>query len=305
VNDTESDMERLNITWEFGDGAVAYGRVVEHAYALSGIYMARVKVRDTEYCSVAWMRVEVNESMPVFDCSIPPILAEDEMGRFVCSWDGDVVWRFGDGCIASGSIVEHQYARAGVYQGECIVRNAYGVKAVRPFNVTVVNTPPEVRIEGELNITEYDTLVLHAVLRDSALDLAHMNITWAFGDGAMGYGVTVAHRYATPGTYNLSVAVRDEEYCVEQHAVVRVENVEPWVYAHAKRVVAEGKRCEFTAEWFDFEGVEMEWWFGDGTMAYGATVEHVYARSGCYNAMLRGYDVWRIQFHGVCVQYTS
>jgi DNA-binding MarR family transcriptional regulator len=44
--DSPLDMDTLNYTWDFGDGNVGYGEIVEHTYLDDGIYSVSLTVRD-------------------------------------------------------------------------------------------------------------------------------------------------------------------------------------------------------------------------------------------------------------------
>ena len=53
---------------------------------------------------------------------------------------------------------------------------------------------------------------------------------WEFGDGSVGYGMTVTHAYSQPGTYmvNLTVTDNDELSSTASEIIVEYEDGEPW-----------------------------------------------------------------------------
>jgi len=55
-----------------------------------------------------------------------------------------------------------------------------------------------------------------------------VNYSWSFGDGAVGFGVAVSHRYTSPGTFNVTLLVTDNEGATDT-CVVQVIVHDLWV----------------------------------------------------------------------------
>jgi len=92
---------------------------------------------------------------------------------------------------------------------------------------TVTIQPPEARY---IDIAVPDTVHAHGVVQMHARTVnakgdatTEGNITWAFGDGTVGYGRDVAHVYTQPGTYIVVAEIRDGVFTAtaEKHIVVR------------------------------------------------------------------------------------
>nr|NIP35025.1 PKD domain-containing protein [Thermoplasmata archaeon]NIS14525.1 PKD domain-containing protein [Thermoplasmata archaeon]NIS20058.1 PKD domain-containing protein [Thermoplasmata archaeon]NIT77271.1 PKD domain-containing protein [Thermoplasmata archaeon]NIU49160.1 PKD domain-containing protein [Thermoplasmata archaeon] len=48
-------------------------------------------------------------------------------------------------------------------------------------------------------------------LQDTPNDVEGLTVTWSFGDGSLGTGVTTTHRYDEPGDYTVTMTVRDDD----------------------------------------------------------------------------------------------
>ncbi len=115
---------------------------------------------------------------------------------------------------------------------------------------------------------------------------------WSFGDGVTGWGATPTHGYATPGTYDASVTVTDDEgstavfpLAVTVTAPPDPESVPP--VATFDATCTDGTCVlDGTASTDDRAIVDYAWDLGDGTEATGATAEHRYATSGTYRITL-------------------
>ncbi len=106
--------------WDLGDGNMAEGECVTHAYAREGSFTVRVLALDDENDAITWqgnllvlkIRADfvwsprdpgVLEELKFWDNSIPP----GEVVR--------VTWDFGDGRKAEGRKVAHRYSQPGTY----------------------------------------------------------------------------------------------------------------------------------------------------------------------------------------------
>ncbi|RLF39754.1 MAG: hypothetical protein DRN12_06520 [Thermoplasmata archaeon] len=78
------------------------------------------------------------------------------------------------------------------------------------FNESTANIPPVADTGGP-----YSGLTSGAILFDASgsydLDGTIVNYTWNFGDGNIGYGVKVSHRYTEAGVYNVTLTVKDDD----------------------------------------------------------------------------------------------
>jgi PKD repeat protein len=123
-----------------------------------------------------------------------------------------------------------------------------------------------------------------------------VSYAWNFGDGTSATGETASHIYTSLGTYNVSLAVTDNESFIGTAYVdiLVIEAPPPPVppvaafTANPNRVVV-GQPVEFDASSsHDPDGTILSyaWDFDDGTTASGRIVFHSYGSIGTYNVSL-------------------
>ena len=114
---------------------------------------------------------------------------------------------------------------------------------------------------------------------------------WDFGDGSTGAGVQPGHTYPNPGTYQVTLTVRDDKGATGSATVqVEILNTQPPVARpngpYTGRV---GEVVSFSAAGSnDPDGaiVRFDWDFGDGATGAGPAPQHVYMRAGDYDVTL-------------------
>ncbi len=121
---------------------------------------------------------------------------------------------------------------------------------------------------------------------------------WDFGDGNIGYGVLVVHRYTNPGTYTVTLTVVDDEgesstatagYGYNVPPPVNVtENIPPTVNFTWDVDPDVDGTINFYSSATDPDGtiVSYFWNFGDGNTSSSPNPSHTYARSGTYTVTL-------------------
>ncbi|MBC7080662.1 MAG: right-handed parallel beta-helix repeat-containing protein [Thermoplasmatales archaeon] len=119
---------------------------------------------------------------------------------------------------------------------------------------------------------------------------------WDFGDGNIGYGKVVLHRYSSSGIYNITLTVTDDEYQTatatsgygfENPPVNVTENQKPVANFSWDNNSGEGI-VSFLDSSFDTDGyiVSCYWNFGDGATSTEQNPVHYYNRSGTYTVTL-------------------
>ena len=109
--------------------------------------------------------------------------------------------------------------------------------------------------------------------------------TWDFGDGNSGSGAAAAHTYLSIGTYTATVTATNSVSTVTATTTVLVEDEAIMGVAAANDSPTPlGQTTNFTVTVTAGSNVVYTWAFGDGQIATGATVSHVYANPGVYTA---------------------
>lgn len=118
-------------------------------------------------------------------------------------------WDFGDGTGGTGVRATHTYAAAGSYVVRLVVTDAGGLTAQTARTVVVAppaNQPPVARFTAS-------TAGLTGTFDATASADPDGSVTawrWTFGDGGTDTGPTVAHTYAAPGGYEVTLEVTDD-----------------------------------------------------------------------------------------------
>jgi PKD repeat protein len=118
------------------------------------------------------------------------------------------------------------------------------------------------------------------------------NYTWDFGDGNFGYGPNPEHSYPSAATYIVILTVRDiANNSLSDSLNVFVDNVAPFANAGTDQSVLEGDSVFFDASSStdtpsDIPKLIYYWYFEDGTVLSGISVNHVFLDDGIYTVTL-------------------
>ena len=147
---------------------------------------------------------------------------------------------------------------------------------------------PCIEIGEDMSVEEYQEFMLCIEAEE------HWALFWSFGDGYYDDEACVWHRYSYAGMYTVILYVYTADAVAVDYVNVTVNNVAPEVTATLPAEVEQGSVAVFTAEGMDTENdvlcLEYAWSFGDGSMGYGAEVEHVYAMPGMYTVTVKAID---------------
>ncbi|PZQ87802.1 MAG: hypothetical protein DI534_13570 [Leifsonia xyli] len=200
----------------------------------------------------------------------------------------DYSWSFGDGSTGNGATATHSYATAGTYQVTLTATDDGGLAGSTTQSVTVTapNQPPVVSFTSS-------TAGLTASVNASAStdpDGTIVSYSWNWGDGTpAGSGTTAAHKYAQPGTYQVTVTATDDDGAVTTSAptAVTVTHADP-VASFTSTAAGMGVTVDASASTAsDGATLSYSWNWGDGTPAgTGATAAHSYATAGSYTVTL-------------------
>lgn len=118
------------------------------------------------------------------------------------------------------------------------------------------------------------------------------NFTWDFGDGNFGYGPTPSHAYPSAQTHIVTLTVRD--IANNSHSDLLnafVNNVAPLADAGFDQAAFEGTAVFFNGSGSfdtpsDIPTLIYTWYFDDGTVLFGISVNHIFLDNGVYNVSL-------------------
>ena len=207
----------LAYSWQFGDGGVAIGASVAHAYAASGIYTATVTAANGTSNASAQTTVIVEQALSGVSLQGA---SSGEVGRAVsfaiqigAGQASKITWQFGDEPMGAApaeasagyapwASVEHVYIAPGTYQVIATVANAVSqVQVSTPIairDVVIANT--SIDWNGQLEIGE----LLNFIARIS--EGTSVSCIWDFDDGTPPIsGCDVDHTYNLGGDYTVKL----------------------------------------------------------------------------------------------------
>ncbi len=308
TSSTDLDGRIVNATWVFSDGLTFYGLTVLRSFDDNGAYTATLTIRDDDGASDSTgLNISISNQAPnVIIATTPamPFTANQSAffdGRNSFDVDGGITnytWIFLGGATSQGWNATHTFTANGTYNVTLVLVDDDGALAELTIAALVgkdatgtnVPTPPVARIGYSAStVFTAEVAVLDAV--NSSDDTGIISYLWDYGDGGVGVGLVVAHSWANDGNFVVVLNVTDTDgnssFATQ---TIRVKNRLPVASAS----VSPGE--DLTLRTFAFDGsssadpdgtlLYYRWAFGDGTVLYGRSVQHIYSRAATYAVQL-------------------
>jgi PKD repeat protein/ABC-type transport system substrate-binding protein len=333
----------LNYTWIWGFGGekeeTGTDPTAEHIFESDGVYTVTLVVAETtasngfhdyysSYYTVDVTVYDMGNSAPR-DVSFTLAPVDPDTGTVVTlkgtamDDDGDELyysWDFGDGSVADGQNVTHQFEEVGSWTVTLYVddhRFGSGTRPAEHSELVAVgpNHVPSISVPdfGSVQVKQSQTYTVTASDSDTRDTLRY---TWDWGDGTVSVTSTpsTSHTYSWRGTYTVRVFVDDltglDGHNVSDTGIVYVvnpSNKAPTIYDFevSNDMPYVGQTVKFYANASDREGDPMTFTFdfGDGSpdevVAFGGTgedeivncvVEKEYTGPGSFEAYVQVSD---------------
>ncbi len=153
------------------------------------------------------------------------------------------------------------------------------------------NIPPVADAGGDRNVL-VNQIVRFDGSRSMDPDGSLLSYEWDFGDGTTSTGINPVHAYSLPGTYKVTLSVRDNSGKANDLATAEFDLVATYAPNQGPQVRAGGDRASYVGEIVEFDAtpttdpdgslVSVEWDFGDGARASGQLARHTYQAPGSY-----------------------
>ena len=207
-----STGEPTALLWDFGDGQTNAGASVNHRFSEPGVYTVTLTAsNDAGPNSVtAQITVVADVAPPVAVIgSFPRVVEVGQTVTLVSESTNSptsVSWDFGEGSNDSGDRVRFAWDTPGEYQIELTVDNSAGSDTTVEDIVVEARVNPPIAEFGESALTAIQGQPI--TFNDQSLN-APTSWVWDFGDGSTDTGANVTHSWAAPGTYTVTLTVRN------------------------------------------------------------------------------------------------
>ena len=191
-----------------------------------------------------------------------------------------VRWYFGDGGTSTAYNPAHAYTAAGTYTVRVNIYSACGGDShFADIFIPCVAAPVTTFTSSGISATRNFTYTGTPSLPDS--------VTWNFGDGGHGVGLTAAHTYALAGTYNVCATTYTPCGNTTVCNTINITCVGPLSAAYSHTGYAP---VSFTYTGTTSGLDSVVWHYGDGGHGTGLTSSHAYAAVGAHTACILVYN---------------
>jgi len=289
--------------WDFGDGVASSGVMGVHAYAVAGTYTVNLTVADDDgTMATALLPLTVREPHPPsasFTISTSTGLV-GVMMTFDASASSDAdgkilayAWDFGDGTRERGVLASHIYSQFGLFPVTLRVTDDDGLSGVVEKQL-YVDAPPASRFTVFPTIPAVRETVVFSAASSFDPDGEIAAYLWDFGDEAIGIGASAEHVYVSPGVYEVTLTVVDDDgHSDLMRTAVTINDRPVASFTISTLTSYVGVPIVFNAgASADSDGsvVSFIWDFGDGVSASGTLVIHVFSAKGSFAVRLTVVD---------------
>ncbi len=312
VQFTDTSINAVSTSWNFGDGAVSADTNPTHVYTEAGTYTVTLTATgesgsDTEtkngYITV------VSGGIPVPSAPVAAFTADVTSGQaslIVQFTDASTnspeswAWNFGDGASSTAQHPQHTYTEPGTYTVTLTATNADGTDTeTKTGYISVSTTPTPSETTVPVAAFTADSVRGGAPLEVTFTDQSPGNPTsWTyyFGDGQTTYERNPTHSYTEPGTYTVTLRVFNTEgmdfetkagFITVTDEDVPAVVTNPPVAAFSADVISGTAPLEVSfTDASTYSPNSWSWNFGDGTTATVANPVHTYTKPGTYTVTL-------------------
>lgn len=209
-----------SIRWDFGDGTVVTTAqpTIYHTYSTPGTYLPVATFISNAGCVI---RVTGTDSIKIeslsagFTYSASQHCDYTEISFFNASTShfgiNSYAWDFGDGQMASGQQVSHQYTQSGNYSVSLIITGIFGCRdtLIQPVPVILFQNP-SVSITGDSIVCAMSSITFQAQVQSAdPIDSLH----WVSSNGLTGTGNSFSAMFDQSGSYDVQLIATTVHGC--------------------------------------------------------------------------------------------
>ncbi len=288
--------------WIFGDGAITGVPNPTHVYSNPGLYNVSLVLLDANGCQDTLTQVvEVLELPEVNFVAVPPVSCAPQTLTFIDSTQSPYTlvgweWDFGDGNTSTSNQPVHMYTADGLYTVQLVVTDINGCKDSLIRNQYIRLAHPVADFTIDRSIVCPNEPIGVTFTDASTHDTTLTNWQWDFGDGNGGSGQVVAHSYASPGTYTVTLRTTDILGCQDVDTminVVRVRNAPQTAFNISDSANCTPLTAQLTDTSLPGDGniVDWDWDFGNGDGSLQQNPLYTWSTPGTYTLSLTTTDI--------------
>ncbi|WP_282088502.1 cellulase family glycosylhydrolase [Aquimarina algiphila] len=145
--------------------------------------------------------------------------------------DGDTLtftWDFGDGDVATGSMISHLFTGVGQYQVTLTVSdgslNDTYITTIDVVDTTTPTVTADIAVDNTSGIAP--ATINFDASGSTSSDGTVLAYSWDFGDGTTGTGTTIAHEYSIAGNYRITLTASNASGILDE-AIIDVTITPP------------------------------------------------------------------------------
>jgi PKD repeat protein len=260
-------------TWDFGDGTGSRRPDVNHTYSTAGSYTVMLTVVNAFGCTSSVSKTVTISPRPVVvfgaTATCSGATADFTNTSSISSGSLTYSWDFGDGSNDNSTSPTKTYAQGGNYLVTLHATSSAGCqqtaeKTVTVYDLAKADFTAESVCEGE-----------KVVFINTSTNMT--SASWDLGDGNSSSSIALSHQYATLGSFNVKLTVKNPIGC--ESSVVNTVRVN----ANPVASFTASDACEEVDIMFTNSSTgsaAYDWTFGDGTTSGASDPQHAYLQAG-------------------------
>lgn len=283
----------VSYLWDFGDSTTSTAATPIHTFTNAGVFPISVIETTTSGCKdtaiikrgiITTIKPEVNfTASPKITCARSLVSFKDLTTPTATKW----LWIFGDSTTSSLQNPTHIYNDTGKFTVQLIVWNG-GCSDTLTYKDFIQINAPIAKFSFSMDCKK----PYERIFTDYSIGADEWR--WDFGDGSSSIQQNPVHQYAGPGTYDVSLLVKNNTTGCDFVTKKTIQIVDAKAaFSTADTSVCKGSNVIFSTNISNDAVAAFNWNFGDGT-APGTTINsatHVYSKPGNYSVQLIIADV--------------
>lgn len=284
-----NSTQQYSYKWKFGTGDSSTKENPSFTYSKMGEYDVELTVTDNNYCAntlaikkyISIGKTQANFSVKNKVGCIPYTPSFENKSIGVPS-DATYTWYFSNGDSAIGEEPNYTFTKAGTYNTTLVITSPSGCNDIKTINnaFTVLQAP----VATFAHNNPVSCTVPHEVNYSPALKNSK-SWAWDFGDGETSTLKNPKKIYTTPGVYDVTLTITDNNGCANTFTKNRLVKVNTQI-AQFSPSVDHGcvpLQVDFSNTSQSFFGItKYEWDFGNGKISNQQQPNITYNNKGTY-----------------------